>query len=180
MEELLHQHGRELLRSFLPSKILPEHKRRGRFLLQVTSSPTEDIVLQDVSRFFWEVLENPAIWQDTLEFSPDDVSVVRVHPSSRDHIHFQDFPKLGSRQQKILVITARLTGGEDIPHRLITRSVHNIAIQPSILEADSNVDLSIVRPGTFVAFEEALRRHGPGYFDIVHLDMHGALDENGL
>ena len=52
------------------------------------------------------------------------------------------------------------------------------------LKCTHRIRLTIVRPGTFEALEEILQKttetYGPGYFSIVHFDVHGHVSANGF
>ncbi|KAH6666034.1 hypothetical protein B0J14DRAFT_643340 [Halenospora varia] len=74
----------------------------------------------------------------------------------------------------ILVVVARPNSGQDVPHRLVSRII--LEVLSTIPKASRPVNLEIVRPGTFEALEEHLHVKSPGYFDLVHLDLHGYED----
>ena len=77
----------------------------------------------------------------------------------------------GSRTN-ILVLSARLSLDEDIPHRLVSR-----LILSKIRESNSDtISLRVVRPGTWQAFKTELESKPVGHYQIVHLDVHGVED----
>ena len=37
-----------------------------------------------------------------------------------------------------------------------------------------------MRPGTFEALRDQLEERGAGYYDLIHLDVHGSVNEYGM
>ncbi|MDM8515020.1 tetratricopeptide repeat protein [Desulfobacterales bacterium HSG16] len=76
----------------------------------------------------------------------------------------------------LLVVTARPGGKSDVGYRTISRPLVG-----SLRKAELPVRVDILRPGTYRALTEHLRKmrdnHGVGYYHIIHFDMHGALME---
>ncbi len=74
----------------------------------------------------------------------------------------------------LLIVASRPSGVHDVGYRTISRplveSMHN---------ANLNVQVEILRPGTYRALENHLRdvtaNHGEGYYHVVHFDVHGAV-----
>ena len=120
-----------------------------------------------VHRLHWELLENLALWPDTHP-KPDSIIVRRLIPSCLAA------SPLG-RKQRILIVTSRPKGTRDIPHRLISYPVIRILDQ---MRRDEGIDIKaeIVRPGTWDAVRNHLEMRGPGYFDLVHFDVHGCVN----
>lgn len=115
---------------------------------------------------FWESLEEVKLWPEDIR--PSGVRVSRSLKAVEEIT--KDSTILGERH--VLVCTARPNSDQDIPHRLVTRHIVNVATH-------SGTHIEIVRPGTFSAFEERLMAHEPGYFDLVHFDLHGFDDGSG-
>ena len=74
----------------------------------------------------------------------------------------------------LLIVVARPRGRGDVGYRTISRPLVE-ALQQSQL----HVRVEILRPGTYEALVKHLEgvrdRHGPGYYHIIHFDLHGAL-----
>ncbi|TFA99949.1 hypothetical protein CCMA1212_008371 [Trichoderma ghanense] len=133
----------------------------------------------------WEALEEPSLW-----------SAQGIHAQVIVRRVFQGEPRIRVRVRKtfnILYVVARPMTPEStnsidpnayIDHRLLSKAVVQTI---SAMQDDSvQVELQMVRPGTFKAFKDHLTRvrdaiGRPGYFDLVHLDMHGRVesDEEG-
>ena len=74
----------------------------------------------------------------------------------------------------LLIVVARPRGRGDVGYRTISRPLVE-ALQQSQLR----VRVEILRPGTYRALvrhlEDVRDRHGPGFYHIIHFDLHGAL-----
>ena len=46
----------------------------------------------------------------------------------------------------------------------------------NIARRQPRVIVDIARPGTFEAFEDHLRSRPPGWYDLVHFDLHGKVE----
>lgn len=125
-----------------------------------------------MARIHWEILENVELWPE--ERRPSIASVVRrTKPNIQHNILSPDFTVKGvCSRHNILAVTARPGQANDIPHRLVTRSILGIVQEHSVPEQYSS-SFQIVHPGTFKALSSSLHKHGFGHFDVVHLDMHG-------
>src|SRR5215470_13613016 len=77
----------------------------------------------------------------------------------------------------IVVVTARPDGPRDVGYRTISRPLLD-----ALRTAGLPVTVDLVRPGTWEALREhlqsATRRHGSGWYHIVHFDLHGAFVEH--
>lgn len=123
-----------------------------------------------VPLIYWECLEAVELWP--LETKPRSVAVVRSTASLQ--ISEEESPLMTQsieKKTRILAVSARLSGDDDVPYRLITTSIHKVV--RSLSGQDKSPELVIARPGTLDGLEAALRTHGPGHFDIVHIDVHG-------
>ncbi|KAK6525841.1 hypothetical protein TWF281_010885 [Arthrobotrys megalospora] len=78
---------------------------------------------------------------------------------------------------RILFCTARDASldDRDIPYRMISQIVHSIV---SPLINHNQVEMNFVRPGTWKALNSHLDMKPPGYYQMVHLDVHGKVNEN--
>jgi hypothetical protein len=129
--------------------------------------------------FFWECLEQKELWSAGKR--PPSITVVRTiqseHPPEK--LCEQPIPKSNEKEVfNILVVTARPDAAEDIPHRLVSRSILDVIKDP-INKCLRPTRMEIVRPGTFKAFCNHLESREAGYFDIVHFDLHGSTDSSG-
>src|SRR6266851_3264737 len=74
----------------------------------------------------------------------------------------------------LLVVTARPSVEHDVGYRTISRP-----LVESLRNANLAVQVDILRPGTYKAFENHLRmtteQRGEGYYHVVHFDVHGAV-----
>jgi tetratricopeptide (TPR) repeat protein len=74
----------------------------------------------------------------------------------------------------LLIVTARPSGVHDVGYRTISRP-----LVESLRNANLNVQVEILRPGTYRALENHLRdvtaKHGEGYYHVIHFDVHGAV-----
>jgi tetratricopeptide (TPR) repeat protein len=75
---------------------------------------------------------------------------------------------------RLLVVTARPFGRQDVGYRTISRPLIE-----ELRQANLHVQVEIVRPGTYKALDyhlrEAINQHGAGYYHVIHFDVHGAL-----
>jgi len=170
----LRQHGQRLLKEFLLPEICPSSIRNDCVLLEIHDAKyaVEDDESSSLQKFYWEILEDRSLWQEVYNFEPVSIHVVRVHSSS---MASETVPCSPSAMKRVLAITARPSLTKDIPHRLITRSIAD-AVN---VVGRSKASLEIVRPGTFASLEERITRHPPGYFQVLHLDLHGDADDTG-
>ncbi|WP_129677652.1 tetratricopeptide repeat protein [Candidatus Chloroploca sp. Khr17] len=74
----------------------------------------------------------------------------------------------------LLLVTARPGGARDVGYRTIARPLVELLHQSKL-----PVQIDLVRPGSYQALVHHLNdtrdRHGPGYYHIIHFDLHGGL-----
>jgi hypothetical protein len=74
----------------------------------------------------------------------------------------------------ILLIVARPRTKQDVSYRTISRP-----LVEGLRTANLHTRVDIVRPGTYQALFDHLENirtaHGPGYYHVIHFDVHGAL-----
>src|SRR5437667_8467845 len=74
----------------------------------------------------------------------------------------------------LLLVVARPSGKADVGYRTISRP-----LVETLRQAQINVQIDILRPGTYQALDTHLRettnRHGMGYYHMIHFDAHGAV-----
>jgi hypothetical protein len=76
----------------------------------------------------------------------------------------------------ILVVVARPDGPRDVGYRTVSRP-----LLAALRTAGVPVTVDLVRPGTWLALVEHLRgateRHGSGWYQVIHFDLHGAFSD---
>lgn len=129
-----------------------------------------------LAQVYWEMLEDVCLWDSELR--PRRVSVVRIVDASNAVVDQpdDDISNLITTQQHILAVSVRTSLEGDIPYRLITRAIYE-AIDGERHNGATSATFEIVRPGTFAALETALAAHPAGYYDIVHFDLHGFIED---
>ena len=74
----------------------------------------------------------------------------------------------------VLLVTARPGGARDVGYRTIARPLVEM-----LRQAKLRVRVEILRPGTYEALvrhlEAVQEREGPGYYHVIHFDVHGGL-----
>lgn len=181
----LRQHGSSLLQDFIPKEILTVQCHLLDILIEIQDTGSGNAPTQKhfVDLAFWELLEDAELWQESLGLLPRSIHVVRSHPSNRlqgqegvEARQTCELPTNPNQRHHILAITARPLDIKDIPHRLITRTIAS-AVRSVPQSSRDTPTISIVRPGTLAALQENLGMHPPGYFDILHLDLHGDISD---
>jgi hypothetical protein len=134
---------------------------------------------EQMHHIFWEILEHPEVWGPV---APPAVHVVRIASAEkREETRAVQRPEMQDNSElcNILVAAARPDPDDDIPHRLVSRVLHDMMHNRED-EFPRPVSLDIVRPATWEAFQNHLESHSPGYFNIVQFDMHGLEDADGM
>ena len=175
----LGSHGEALVRDFVSEEVLPKGRCQGTVIIAVYDVGEDDgsLLAHPIDKCIWEAIEDGAAWKQVRSEQPRRVCVVRCHSDSTE-ISPQSIPRtLGNaasepNAKRILAITARVSQ-KDIPYRLITRSICDT------VNKTPGATLDIVRPGTYQALIDRLCTYDPGYFDVLHLDLHGVSDEKG-
>ena len=89
----------------------------------------------------------------------------------------QDALQIGTTLN-ILLVTARPDGVADVAYRTIAQPLVEM-----LNTSDFQIKLDLVRPATYRELEtrlaHATKAHGAGYYQIVHLDMHGVFHREG-
>jgi len=170
--ENLHKYGAELLRAlqlhnaFSRGKSTPSH-----VLLEVHD---DSVASKEFRRVHWEALEDPRLYVRSKLIS--DLSVCRIIESpaivGKDQTHTRGDQNTAPTQ--ILAVTARKPGFDPIPHRLVTKPMLMIMKGLGIREK-----LRVLRPPTFEQLKNVLEDSQFGTYQIVHLDVHGSVDDTG-
>lgn len=155
--------------------------------LHIVIQVMEDaIILPDdcieIGALRWEVLQNVNLWPG--EAKPASVSVVRLLgvPAREVPVVPTDKPEPTSTFN-ILALTARPRSVDDIPHRLITKSIYDVVDKANTKAdtcggstAERRTTLTIVRPGSLDALKRELNKNQR--YDVVHLDLHGKVEDH--
>jgi hypothetical protein len=181
----LREIGQRLIREFFPIDVYSAAHREDRLLVEIDvgDESLQGSLLAWLNKIYWEVLEDKAIWMETSAFEPLEIHVVRVHSSRRFNLLRSRTRRMTQLEKKgagrnVLAITARPASSKDIPHRLITQSIAS-ACKSANDSVETRIRLQVVRPGTFKALTNCLENHPNGYYDVLHLDLHGESDEHG-
>ncbi|KAK1245182.1 hypothetical protein MKX08_004811 [Trichoderma sp. CBMAI-0020] len=158
-----------------------------RNTLHIVIQVMEDAVILpddclEIGALRWEVLQNVDLWPG--EAKPASVSVVRgLGVMARGNSVFPTDKPDSTSTFNILALTARPRSVDDIPHRLITKSIYDV-----VEKANTKVDacggstaqcrttLTIVRPGSLDALKRELNKNQR--YDVVHLDLHGKVEDH--
>lgn len=130
-----------------------------------------------LSRIHWEILERLELWR--ADCRPRNVTVLRLATlgnrtrESKSQSHVVGL----NRQSHLLAVSARVSSQEEIPYRLITRAIFNSLSERDPTDAPT---FEIVRPGTLEALRTSLESKADGYYNVVHFDVHGHVEDGQL
>jgi hypothetical protein len=93
-----------------------------------------------------------------------DIPIVRQY-TSETKVELHKTPIIN-----LLIVTARPHRENDINYRAISRP-----LVESLRQAKLRVNINILRPCTIRALQDHLSTQPKGYYHIIHLDVHGAL-----
>lgn len=185
IRQQIRETGKRLIREFFPPEIYDASHEDDRLIIEidVRAASLGASSLAWLNRIHWEVLEDKSIWIESSCFQPREVHVMRLHSSRRFDLLRSRTRRMTQLEKKdagrnVLAITARPASVRDIPHRLITQSIAS-ACKSANDSTETHIGFQVVRPGTFQALKKALESHPNGYFDVLHLDLHGESDEHG-
>ncbi|MDM8563022.1 CHAT domain-containing protein, partial [Candidatus Marithioploca araucensis] len=108
----------------------------------------------------WETLHDP----DDLQPLALNIPIVRQYTSETRVLNVPQSPIIN-----LLIVTARPNRENDIDYRAISRP-----LVESLRQAKLRVNITILRPSTYRALKDHLSTR-QGYYHIIHLDVHGAL-----
>jgi tetratricopeptide (TPR) repeat protein len=119
-------------------------------------------------RLHWEAMRDPDL---------DAPLAVRLPVTRRvDALGSKFDPPGGRPTLNILVVVARPDGPADVGYRTISRPLLD-----ALRTAGLPVTVDLVRPGTWPALRDHLRaateRHGSGWYQVIHFDLHGAFSD---
>ncbi len=182
-ETALIDHGKTLAFYIHCSKVLESSQstdKRRTLIAEIEDSPEMPPSL------LWEALERKGALDSFGNV--DTVIVTRVFISGPVGHGLRDMAFVDCNGEPnpltvltVLIVSARADFEKDIPHRLVAqealRSLHAITQTYPMLKDFTR--LEVIHPATFKAFQSHLEGHRPGYFSLVHLDLHGVEDASG-
>jgi hypothetical protein len=183
-------YGATLAESLVASGILPDH---GQHLyIEVISYPKEteeagQLPSPDLNRLHWEVLEQVELWPKSCTYHSITVSRCILDRStgnnlaSESTIQYPSFSSMASGEKglNILLVVSRPKPTHDPDHQLVSRQLVAVLERLSTQSSDVKASVHILRPPTWRAFQENLLvDHAFGHYDIVHLDMHGEIEDS--
>jgi hypothetical protein len=150
-------------------------------LIDICDSPNNNAIDElSIHNLYWELLEQPQLWKGRFA----KVTVRRCIPTyDKDSSALKVQPDAdGQFVLNVLLVIARNAKINPAVYQdaepFVALNVL-LGIQKT-MERESNplkIKLHIVRPGTYEAFKQHLestkRERGPGYYHLVHFDLHG-------
>ncbi len=189
LEKKLASYISTLIELVLSALKQPNDLRGSTIIIKVLDSstaPSSSLAIKTganiVPLMQWECLEQMNMWP--AEAAPKVVSVLRCTICDQHRNPTGDgasMPPFSAYQmhepmRRVLALSARPKIAADIPHRLITRTIYEV-VQSIQSKVDSVVTLDVARPGSLKALKKSLDSRPWGYYDIIHLDVHGVADE---
>jgi hypothetical protein len=184
--DLLTFYGRTLAKLLVTSGILPRH---GHLDIEIISNPPgtptiKGLSVADLHSLHWEVLEDVSLWPEDHTFESVAVSRCLVDTPSHEGLQGTSVPRMPSLEPNvsrpkglsILLVVSRPSASHDPDYQLVSRQL--VAALNGLAKQSKNFKPSvrILRPPTWMAFREHLTVEcEPGYYDIVHFDMHGEI-----
>ncbi len=157
--------GAALVKAIDWASVVGPDERKEPLLLSIQERPS------DRPPLFWELLEDPQLWEDPF---PAGVFVSRYHdhgPRTTPTVPITR-PKIPPSKLNILVVATRLASYKDIPHRIVSRILHD-KVHRQADQLISPTYLKILRPPTWAEFKRELETKGAGFYSIIHFDTHG-------
>jgi hypothetical protein len=183
-------YGATLAESLVSSGILPDH---GQHLYIEVISYLEEteqagkLPGPDINRLHWEVLEQVELWPKTCTYQSITVSRcildrrIGNNLESTSATQYPSFSSIASGEKglNILLVVSRPKPTHDPDHQLVSRRLVAVLERLSTQSSDVKASVHILRPPTWQAFKEHLLvDHTFGHYDIVHLDMHGEIEDS--
>ncbi|KAF2490676.1 hypothetical protein BU16DRAFT_621394 [Lophium mytilinum] len=160
-------YGKALVSSLNFAEFLPPSELNKPLVINVEEPDQQG----STAVIFWEVLERLELWRPSHR--PISVNIIRV--IRREQGHAEPNPSTArakfTNALRILIVTARSGEDNDVAPRLVSRLIVEASER-----YDNTISVEIVRPGTFEALKTHLESQEPGYFDVLHFDMHGVED----
>jgi hypothetical protein len=153
-------------------------------VIEIKEDPLDEKNSQDsIHQLHWELLEQPNLWTQNIIKVQVRRGITKPHREASTNITSTLSPREQDKCFNVLLVIARDT----------SRGLKRLEIDPNCASAiltavqrrvnaargSVKINLEIVRPGTLDSLEEHLaraeNRHHPGYFHLVHFDLHGAV-----
>ncbi|KAF5855440.1 hypothetical protein ETB97_009217 [Aspergillus alliaceus] len=187
---LLEEYPKRLWRNLCLTKMLslydstPQESLRLCTIRVTESESVSKDSRHTIHQLFWETLE----YIDEGAASGWKVTIERQFlPIERSGFPLRE--QMGNtRRINVLLVIGRDTTRnskkyDDVSPLLAFKAVSQVQKSLNSSGSPLKIHLEVARPGTFASFEGHLRRtkekHGPGYFQIVHFDLHGAVKRWG-
>ncbi|KAK5655576.1 hypothetical protein OQA88_5507 [Cercophora sp. LCS_1] len=162
--------GSTLVRSIDWPLIIERDERKESLILSIQEQPSSQAPI------LWELLEDSELWDQPFEdgvFVSRYIDAPKMTPSTTPERTPETGPTLN-----ILVVAVRPFEEKDIPPRIVSKILQNkIGKQPDQLIRPTS--FKILRPPTWEELKGELETKGAGFYDIVHLDMHGVRMDDG-
>jgi len=169
---LLERYGNELAQTLQPA-IMDIISTSSEVNINIRTIRLEVVSRSSTSKLqqlHWELLEF-ADWD--FETKIKFVVTRRIILSNNNSFGTE----IGSEQNiRILFISARPKVDRDVDYRLISRHLVDLINSPPL---KGHCTIDFVRPGSsWLFYKYHLQKHPPGYYSIVHFDVHGSIHEN--
>ncbi|KUL83255.1 hypothetical protein ZTR_10450 [Talaromyces verruculosus] len=166
--------------------ITTEKERPKLLTLRISEKEPSGELRKTIHQLFWETLEylDPITtcgWRVTVERHP-----FSVYNSEALNVQMRSWPvkEVKTTVVNVLLVIARSTsrdvGKYNDVHPFLAWEALTLVQNVLNMNGDHlKLHIEVARPGTYTSFKEHLRRareaHGPGYFQIVHFDLHGSI-----
>ena len=189
-ENLLGDYPDELLKQLPLRRVLLPHLEAGAYtlhsvLLSIDICNDDDACSgESIHRLFWETLEAPQLWSHNSwqvevrrSVWPHGIDLVSSPQPGLSPPH-----RAATSALNVLLVIARDLSNDpsqysDADPDIAANALFKVKEGIRKTNRSTILNLEIARPGTLEALRKHLQgseqRHGPGYFDIVHFDMHG-------
>lgn len=174
------------LLSHIPDTDCSLSNQRRTLVIEIKEDPLDEKTsLNSIHQLHWELLEESNLWSQNIIKVKVRRAITGPPPKTSTDIT----PTLSAREQdkcfNVLMVIARDTSRGRQKPEIDPNCASAIltAVQRSVNAARRSVkiNLEIVRPGTLDSLEQHLaraeNRHHPGYFHLVHFDLHGAVSK---
>ena len=156
--------------------------KRRTLVIEIKEDPLDEKNSQNsIHQLHWELLEQPNLWTQNIIKVQVRRGIADPPPQAAANITTSLSPC--EQSFNVLLVIARDTsrGLKRLEIDPNCASAILTALQRSVSGARGSIkiNLEVVRPGTLDSLEEHLARaenqHHPGYFHLVHFDLHGAV-----
>ena len=146
-------------------------------LIQESTTITTLAEASSIHKLHWEILEDPALWNGMEVECRRVIQTPRSQqPNTDEKDHKVTDKPLGTFTILLVVariLSATITQYQDTDPTTASRPLLALVDDIKTKISKVNFEVEIVRPGTFSAFEKHLKSKDPGYYDLVHFDLHG-------